>query len=125
MADNIENGVIDLTSTQASQPKPDLSRNAPSTPCLYTCSSIPDRLPTVSAAQALQGLDDGSSNNLPTGIKSLDSRLAVTLDESTGGLERGKVTELWGPSGSGKTAIAYVQLRYWLLALSQELELKL
>ena len=65
-----------------------------------------DRLPTVSAAEALQDLANGSSKLVKTGLESLDSRLAGVDSSSDGGIERGKVTEVWGPSGAGKTAIA-------------------
>ena len=65
-----------------------------------------DRLPTVSAAEALQDLANGSSKLVKTGLQSLDSRLAGVDSSSDGGIERGKVTEIWGSSGAGKTAIA-------------------
>ena len=68
-----------------------------------------DRLPTVSASQALQNLHTNGAAFLHTGIKSLDALLSSTSNDVAGGLARGKVTELWGPSGSGKTAIAYVK----------------
>ena len=67
-----------------------------------------DRLPTVSASQALQGLGNDSSSYLASGIPSLDSALLGAGNVGSGGIERGKVTELWGPIGAGKTAIAYV-----------------
>ncbi|OQO05432.1 hypothetical protein B0A48_09201 [Cryoendolithus antarcticus] len=59
------------------------------------------RLPSVSAAEAFQALSDANSGPsvIPTGIHGLDDALG-------GGIEVGKVTELWGPIGAGKTAIA-------------------
>lgn len=73
--------------------------------------TLPDRLPTISASQALLGLNDSPSKYVRSGIRLLDTILAGTghVGESTaGGFERGKVTEIWGGNGAGKTAIAYV-----------------
>ena len=42
------------------------------------------------------------------GLPLLDSLLSDSSDTHDGGIEHGKVTELWGPRGAGKTAIAYV-----------------
>ncbi|EQB49912.1 hypothetical protein CGLO_10706 [Colletotrichum gloeosporioides Cg-14] len=69
------------------------------------------RLPTVSAAQVLEDLDDDLSRHISTGIKRLDE--ALNSDDSvdtsgskrSGGILRGQVTEVWGPPGTGKTAL--------------------
>ncbi|KAF0329232.1 rad55 protein [Colletotrichum asianum] len=69
------------------------------------------RLPTVSAAQVLEDLDDDLSRHVSTGIKRLDEALVSddTVDTSgsrrSGGILRGQVTEFWGPPGTGKTAL--------------------
>ncbi|KAF6813747.1 rad55 protein [Colletotrichum sojae] len=69
------------------------------------------RLPTVSAAQVLQDLDDDISSHISTGLTRLDEALTTptALDQSApkrpGGVQRGQVTEIWGPPGSGKTAL--------------------
>ncbi|KAH0433244.1 rad55 protein [Colletotrichum camelliae] len=69
------------------------------------------RLPTVSAAQVLEELDDDLSRHISTGIKRLDEVLSSdeTVDTSgskrSGGILRGQVTEVWGPPGTGKTAL--------------------
>ncbi|KAK3680644.1 hypothetical protein LTR37_021132 [Vermiconidia calcicola] len=83
--------VIDLTLSQPAQ-----ARQAPSF----------HRLPTVSASEALQELQDGNSRSVSTGLTSLDRLLSGAGGTSSGGLERGKITELWGPAGAGKSAIA-------------------
>ncbi|KAL2356398.1 P-loop containing nucleoside triphosphate hydrolase protein [Cryomyces antarcticus] len=76
-------------------------------------SSSSHRLPTVSATQALQDLKSTAPRAISTGLSQLDhllSRQDVALTDGEGagggGLERGKVTELWGPPGVGKTALA-------------------
>ncbi|TQN73012.1 DNA repair protein rhp55 [Colletotrichum shisoi] len=68
------------------------------------------RLPTVSAAEALEDLDDDVARHISTGIDRLDEALAFPgpLQESgtaRKGLQRGQVSEIWGPPGSGKTAL--------------------
>jgi len=69
-----------------------------------------DRLPTLSAAQALEELSDGPPRCIPTGVKSLDALLGtghcvkIPTQPSQGGIQKGQVTELWGPPGAGKTA---------------------
>ncbi|KAK0368589.1 rad55 protein [Colletotrichum limetticola] len=69
------------------------------------------RLPTVSAADALEELDGGVARYVSTGIGRLDgalissSSLQAPDPTSGGGLQRGQVTEIWGPPGSGKTAL--------------------
>ncbi|KAK4130195.1 P-loop containing nucleoside triphosphate hydrolase protein [Trichocladium antarcticum] len=63
------------------------------------------RLPTVSAAKALQDLQGNEGNCISTGLPSLDASLRSGLDESShGGIQQGHVTEVWGPPGAGKTA---------------------
>ncbi|KAJ0158839.1 hypothetical protein CTA2_10763 [Colletotrichum tanaceti] len=69
-----------------------------------------DRLPTVSAAEALEELDDDVARHISTGIDRLDEALAFSGPlQETGtarkGLQRGQVSEIWGPPGSGKTAL--------------------
>ncbi|KAK1752131.1 P-loop containing nucleoside triphosphate hydrolase protein [Echria macrotheca] len=63
------------------------------------------RLPTVSAAQALQDLEAGRSTSVPTGLEALDCALRSGLDDtaSGGGIQKGHVTEIWGPPGVGKS----------------------
>ncbi|KAK4157331.1 P-loop containing nucleoside triphosphate hydrolase protein [Chaetomidium leptoderma] len=63
------------------------------------------RLPTVSAAQALQDLEGDDSNFISTGLAVLDASLGSGLDGiDRGGIQKGHVTEIWGPPGTGKTA---------------------
>ncbi|KAF5635332.1 DNA repair rhp55 [Fusarium tjaetaba] len=68
------------------------------------------RLPTVSASQALDELDNDASTHVSTGIEDLDRSLisniiADSQDTTKGGVQRGQVTEIWGPPGAGKTAL--------------------
>ncbi|KAK3903274.1 P-loop containing nucleoside triphosphate hydrolase protein [Staphylotrichum tortipilum] len=70
-----------------------------------------DRLPTVSAAQALHDLEDGDSINfISTGLPALDASLTSGLGgpgpgpSTPGGIQKGQLTEIWGPPGAGKTA---------------------
>ncbi|KAK3307497.1 P-loop containing nucleoside triphosphate hydrolase protein [Chaetomium strumarium] len=63
------------------------------------------RLPTVSAAQALQDLEGSDSYLISTGLAALDASLMSGLGGSDrGGIQKGHVTEIWGPPGAGKTA---------------------
>ncbi|KAI1876960.1 uncharacterized protein JN550_001032 [Neoarthrinium moseri] len=68
------------------------------------------RLPTVSAADALEELQTDPSRFVSTGLKALDRVLSIEHDgasegtEKPGGLQRGQVIEIWGPPGSGKTS---------------------
>ncbi|KAI3402085.1 hypothetical protein diail_14 [Diaporthe ilicicola] len=68
------------------------------------------RLPTVSAAQALEDLDANVSRFVSTNLPDLDKALAdggaSSPDEevSPGGIQKGHLTEIWGPPGVGKTA---------------------
>ncbi len=66
-----------------------------------------DRLPTVSASQALHNLHARGSHTVSTGLSQLNKFLSpqsLSGHVIAGGLMRGKVTEVFGPSGSGKTA---------------------
>ncbi|TGO69900.1 hypothetical protein BELL_0751g00020 [Botrytis elliptica] len=72
-----------------------------------------DRMPTVSAAQALQDLESSPTRCIPTGLANLDLALqntdplqvSTSADQNYGGISRGKVTEIYGPPGVGKTAL--------------------
>jgi hypothetical protein len=69
--------------------------------------TIADRLPTVSASQALQSLHARGARTVSTGITQLDQALSppsLPGYDVSGGYMRGKVTEVFGPSGVGKTA---------------------
>ncbi|KAG0649187.1 rad55 [Hyphodiscus hymeniophilus] len=75
-----------------------------------------DRLPTISAAQALTDLNTSPTRYISTGLRDLDALLqnrdpgsVLESDAFFGGVSRGKVTEVWGPPGVGKTALG-VQL---------------
>ncbi|KAH8195774.1 hypothetical protein TruAng_010048 [Truncatella angustata] len=67
------------------------------------------RLPTVSAADALEELDADPARFLATGLSDLDEALNPDLEDASqnasrpGGFQRGQVIEIWGPPGSGKT----------------------
>lgn len=66
-----------------------------------------DRLPTVSASQALQDFNARGSRTVSTGLTQLDKILSVPSPPghgASGGYIRGKVTEIFGPSGAGKTS---------------------
>lgn len=69
-----------------------------------------DRLPTVSAAQALEDISTDPRRFISTSIRALDNALvSVRTDDGDassglGGFQRGQVAEIWGPPGSGKTA---------------------
>ena len=73
-----------------------------------------DRLPTVSASQALRKLASPQGRWISTGLPLLDASLrglslGVSGSENTtatGGLAKGSVTEIYGPPGSGKSALA-------------------
>lgn len=64
-----------------------------------------DRLPTVSASQALQ-IDKCQRRGIPTNLPSLDAHLRPGSAPGSGGISRGQVTEVFGPPGVGKTAFA-------------------
>ncbi|KAI5866752.1 P-loop containing nucleoside triphosphate hydrolase protein [Durotheca rogersii] len=67
------------------------------------------RLPTVSAAQALEHLGTDPRRFISTSLGALDRALndVVSRGEhalsSPGGFQKGQVVEIWGPPGSGKT----------------------
>ncbi|CAG7564212.1 unnamed protein product [Fusarium equiseti] len=73
--------------------------------------TLADRLPTISASQALDDLRSDASTHVSTGVEGLDRSLlgsvAVESQDATskGGVQRGQVTEVWGPPGTGKTAL--------------------
>jgi len=67
-----------------------------------------DRLPTVSASQALSQLKARGPRAISTGLPQLDALLVGCANNHnganmSGGLIRGKVTEIYGPPGAGKT----------------------
>ncbi|KEZ40477.1 hypothetical protein SAPIO_CDS8362 [Scedosporium apiospermum] len=80
---------------------------------------LQDRLPAVSAAQALEDLNDDPSQCVSTGLCKLDRALSATPESlrrlrtgddnvhpaAPSGVHRGQVTEIWGPPGVGKTAM--------------------
>ena len=57
----------------------------------------------MSAAEALDDLDDDPSRCVSTGLQELDHALAAGTGAA--GVWRGQVTEIWGPPGVGKTAM--------------------
>lgn len=71
-------------------------------------------MPTISAAQALEELNEDASRHVSTSLPDLDLALAggasnlVEGSETRGGIQRGQVTEFWGPPGAGKTALGCV-----------------
>lgn len=68
-------------------------------------NSLPDRLPTVSASQALQTLNSSQHQAISTGLRQLDELLQSresapgSQHALRGGLPRGQVTEIYGPPG--------------------------
>jgi hypothetical protein len=87
--------------------------------------TLADRLPTVSASQALDDLGCDASTHVSTGLEGLDRSLLgpVAFDSQDavvkGGVQRGQVTEIWGPPGSGKTALGYVYCHIvWLCCVA-------
>ena len=74
--------------------------------------NVEDRLPTLSASQALQNLSSTPRRPLSTGLRRLDAALQgrdyefSSQDDLPGGISRGEVTEVYGPPGVGKTAFA-------------------
>ncbi|RYP26422.1 hypothetical protein DL767_008046 [Monosporascus sp. MG133] len=69
------------------------------------------RLPTISAAQALEDISTDPRRYISTGIRALDDALVGGPSDDgdaspgIGGFQRGQVIEIWGPPGSGKTAL--------------------
>lgn len=70
-----------------------------------------DRMPTVSAAQALEELDADAYTHVSTSLPDLDRALmgfASSQSDATdkkGGIAKSQITEFWGPPGVGKTAL--------------------
>ena len=70
-----------------------------------------DRMPTVSASDALNKLKTAPNISIATGLEHLDSaiqgnKVEGTQDQSNlGGVKRGQVTEIWGPPGTGVTTL--------------------
>lgn len=81
---------------------------------LFQNLKLQDRLPTVSASQALRHISSTPRRPIPTGLKSLDAFLQGREHEDSSqtvppvGIPRGEVTEIYGPPGVGKTTLAYV-----------------
>lgn len=78
-------------------------------------TGLSDRLPTVSAADALAKLKSSTTRCISTGLRDLDAILQNQNFESVngddglrGGVSRGRVTEIYGAPGVGKTALGYV-----------------
>ncbi|KAL9064424.1 MAG: hypothetical protein Q9157_007836 [Trypethelium eluteriae] len=96
------------------QPVSTISPIMPFLSPMLTLSPISDRLPTISASQALESLKVQRPQAVSTGLPQLDELLqGRDVDHksehgTTGGLARGKVTEIYGPPGVGKTTVAYV-----------------
>ncbi|OTB03751.1 hypothetical protein M426DRAFT_172322 [Hypoxylon sp. CI-4A] len=72
--------------------------------------TLTHRLPTVSAAQALDDLGADPRRFVSTSLDAFDQALNDVVGESSGstpsrpgGLQKGQVIEIWGPPGSGKT----------------------
>lgn len=78
----------------------------------FDTDTLLDRLPTVSAAQALEDLNGHGASFVPIGLPELDRALTVStasapsVPDQQGGLTKGQITEIWGPPGVGKTAVA-------------------
>lgn len=74
--------------------------------------NLADRLPTLSASQALQNLSSTPRKPISTGLQSLDAVLqgrdydSLSQNDQFGGISRGELTEVYGPPGVGKTAFA-------------------
>ncbi|KAM7203493.1 P-loop containing nucleoside triphosphate hydrolase protein [Rhypophila sp. PSN 637] len=67
------------------------------------------RLPTISAAEALEELDGSDKlQSIPTRLAALDDVLGAPPAQPGGtvgrGIQKGQVTEIWGPPGVGKTS---------------------
>ncbi|KAI0994760.1 hypothetical protein K3495_g13422 [Podosphaera aphanis] len=72
-------------------------------------SQSPHRMPTVSAAQALEDLKCSPGRCISTGVHALDAYLQnkeLSEEDIYGGISRGQVTDIHGPPGVGKTAFA-------------------
>jgi len=96
-----------MTSEEAQQPSPTSRKQVYFRHAGYDANIAVDRLPTVSASQALQKLHARGARTVSTGITQLDKVLSppsLPGHDVSGGYIRGKVTEVFGPSGVGKTA---------------------
>lgn len=82
--------------------------------CANQADCFKDRLPTLSASQALLELSSLPRKPISTALRSLDAILQgqetgnASQISAAGGLSRGQVTEVYGPPGVGKTTFAYV-----------------
>jgi RecA/RadA recombinase len=80
----------------------------PSAPILLAHADLAiDRLPTISASQALHSLKARGARTVSTGISQLNTLLSppsLPGHHVSGGYMRGKVTEIFGPPGVGKTS---------------------
>ncbi|KAI9663038.1 MAG: hypothetical protein M1821_008086 [Bathelium mastoideum] len=79
---------------------------------MLTSTLETDRLPTISASQALETFKAQRPHAISTGLPQLDDLLQgqhgqwQESDQMVGGLARGRVTEVHGPPGVGKTTLA-------------------
>lgn len=103
-----------IPSSTSSQRLPSSSRRSTLRALLNLFNHILDRLPTISASQAFQSLQAKGPRVISTGLGQLDRLLAnkhrqndASVLSERGGLERGKLMEVWGPPGAGKTSFAY------------------
>lgn len=76
----------------------------------YQLTKKTDRLPTESAAAALNALKDGNGKSQGISLgKDMEGVDGMISD--VGGVRRRVVTEIWGPPGVGKTSFGYVARR--------------
>lgn len=81
---------------------------------------LKDRLPTLSAAQALQAEDQASHQSISLGLNRIDALLQSggfnrsNSSTSANGLVRGRVVEVFGPPGIGKTTL------WWLISKTRD-----
>jgi len=76
-------------------------------------ADLQDRLPTRSAAEALQTVTSSTYKPISVSLPTLDALLQGQKpapkgaeDALPGGLSRGQITEVYGPPGVGKTTFA-------------------
>lgn len=85
---------------------------APLFPSVSYIKLTADRLPTISAIDALNNVTSAQHPAISTGLPTLDRILqgqrADLASQETGGLSRGSVTEIYGPPGAGKSTFGYV-----------------